>query len=101
MCIPGCRLVRRYRFFGLARSLTVCRVSAVCRAANYAVVDLAGRYFLDPRRRHRSNVRLENLFAETYATGHGRGFPDTGVTPYLTSTLGVPRTFHVSYTLAY
>ena len=70
-------------------------------SGKYTVVDLAGRYFLDPRRRHRLNVRLENLFDETYATGHGRAFTDTGATPYLMSTLGVPRTFHVSYTFAY
>jgi len=70
-------------------------------SGKYTVVDLAGRYFLDPRRRHRLNVRLENLFDETYATGHGRAFTDTGATPYLTSTLGVPRTFHVSYTFVY
>jgi outer membrane cobalamin receptor len=70
-------------------------------SGNYAVVDLAGRYFLDAQRRHRFNVRLENLFDEDYATGHGRAFPDAGGAPYLTSTLGVPRTLHVSYTFAY
>jgi vitamin B12 transporter len=70
-------------------------------SGNYAVVDLAGRYFLDPQRRHRINVRLENLFDESYATGHGRAFPDAGTTPYLTSTLGVPRTLHISYTFNY
>jgi vitamin B12 transporter len=70
-------------------------------SGNYTVVDLSGRYFLDPRRRHRLNVRLENLFDEDYATGHGRAFPDAGGAPYLTSTMGVPRTFHVSYTFSY
>ena len=70
-------------------------------SGNYTVVDLAGRYFLDPRRRHRINVRLENLFDEAYATGHGRAIPDAGGATYLTNTLGVPRTFHVSYTFAY
>ena len=70
-------------------------------SGNYSVVDLAGRYFLDAQRRHRINVRLENLFGDDYATGHGRGFPDAGGAPYVTSTLGVPRTLHVSYTLAY
>jgi vitamin B12 transporter len=70
-------------------------------SGDYAVADLAGRYFLDARRRHRLNVRLENLFDKEYATGHGRGFPDAGGAPYLTSTLGVPRTLHVSYTLSY
>jgi vitamin B12 transporter len=70
-------------------------------SGNYAVADLAGRYFLDARRRHRIILRLENLFDSAYATGHGRGFPDLGNTPYVTSTRGVPRTLHVSYTLAY
>jgi vitamin B12 transporter len=70
-------------------------------SGNYSVVDLAGRYFLDAQRRHRVNLRLENLFDSDYATGHGRAFPDTGGAPYVTSSLGVPRTFHVSYTLAY
>ena len=69
-------------------------------AGNYAVVDLAGRYFLDAQRRHRFNVRLENLFNSDYATGNGRNFTDTG-TAFMTHVLGVPRTLHVSYTLGY
>jgi vitamin B12 transporter len=69
-------------------------------AGNYTVVDLAGRYFLDAQRKHRFNVRLENLFDSDYATGNGRNFTDTG-TAFMTRVLGVPRTFHVSYTLAY
>jgi vitamin B12 transporter len=70
-------------------------------SGNYTVVDLGGRYFIDRLRRHRINLRLENLFDSDYATGHGRAFPDVGGAPYLTSTLGVPRTLHVSYTLSY
>jgi vitamin B12 transporter len=70
-------------------------------AGNYAVVDLAGRYFLDAQRRHRFNARLENLFDADYATGNGRAFPDAGGAPYLTNILGVPRTLHLSYTFAY
>jgi vitamin B12 transporter len=70
-------------------------------SGEYAVVDLAGRYFLDTQRRHRFNVRLENLFDSEYATGHGRAFPDAGGAAYVTSSLGVPRTLHVSYTFAY
>jgi vitamin B12 transporter len=70
-------------------------------SGNYTVVDLAGRYFLDVKRQHRLNLRLENLFDADYATGHGRGFPDAGGAPFLTSTLGVPRSLHVSYTFAY
>jgi vitamin B12 transporter len=70
-------------------------------SGNYAVADLGGRYFLDRLRRHRINLRLENLFDSDYATGHGRAFADVGGAPYVTSTLGVPRTLHVSYTLSY
>lgn len=70
-------------------------------SGNYAVVDLAGRYFLDAQRRHRLNVRVENLFDSDYATAHGRAFPDAGGPAYVTSTLGVPMTLHVSYTLSY
>ncbi len=70
-------------------------------SGNYTVVDVAARYFLDARHNHRITLRLENLFDEDYATGHGRAFPDNGSTPYLTSTLGVPRSLHVSYTFTY
>jgi outer membrane receptor for ferric coprogen and ferric-rhodotorulic acid len=70
-------------------------------SGNYTVVDLAGQYFLDPRQRHRLNVRLENLFGETYATGHGRAVTEDGTTRYVTNSQGVPRTLHVSYTFSY
>jgi len=70
-------------------------------SGNYTVVDLGGRYFLDAQRRHRINLRLENLFDAEYATGHGRAFPDAGGSAYLTETRGVPRTLHVGYTLSY
>lgn len=65
----------------------------------YTVVDLAGRYFLDSRRRHRINVRLENLFDEAYSTRQGRNFLDGSATPFVVRFLGVPRTFHLSYSL--
>lgn len=70
-------------------------------SGNYSVVDLAGRYFLDAKRQHRLNLRLENLLGEEYATGHGRAFPDAGGAAYLTSPRGVPRTLHLSYTFSY
>jgi len=67
-------------------------------SGNYTIVDLSGRFFLDARRRHRINMRLENVFDEQYSTGHARGFPDTsGGAPFLVHNLGVPRTFHLSY----
>ncbi len=67
----------------------------------YLVVDLAGRYFLDSHRRHRINLRLENLFDEVYATRQGRNFVDGAPTPFLVRYLGVPRTFHLSYSLGF
>jgi hypothetical protein len=67
----------------------------------YTFVDLSGRNFLDVRRQHRINVRLENLFNEAYSTLHARGFPDASGAAYLVNTLGVPRTLHVSYSLAF
>ena len=68
------------------------------RSGNYTIVDLSGRFFLDARRRHRINMRLENVFDEEYTTRHARGFPDiSGGAPFLVHNLGVPRTFHLSY----
>ena len=70
-------------------------------AGDYTVVDLSGRYFLDSRRRHRINVRLENLFDEVYTTRNGRNFLDRPATPFLVNYLGVPRTLHVSYSVGF
>ena len=70
-------------------------------SGKYTVVDLGARYFLDPRRQHRLNIRLENLFDERYATGHGRGFTDVGAVQFLTSPLGPPRALQVSYSFSY
>ena len=67
-------------------------------SGNYTIVDLSGRFFLDARRRHRINMRLENVFDEEYTTRHARGFTDTsGGAPFIVHNLGVPRTFHLSY----
>jgi vitamin B12 transporter len=57
--------------------------------------------FVDRNRRHRVNLRLENLFDEEYTTRHARGFPDSSPTPYLVHNLGMPRTFHLSYSFSY
>jgi vitamin B12 transporter len=70
-------------------------------SGRYAVVDLAGRYFLDQRRRQRVTARMENVFDTRYPTTHSRAFTDLGAFPYLVSTLGPPLTLHVFYTLAY
>ena len=67
----------------------------------YALVDLSGRYFLDSSRRHRLNIRLENLFDKAYTTVPGRGFTDDGSSAFLIHNLGTPRTFHMSYSFAY
>ncbi len=69
-------------------------------SGDYIVVDLSGRVFVDRNRRHRVNLRLENLFDEVYATRHGRGFGDFSTTPFLVHALGVPRTFHMSYSFS-
>jgi len=70
-------------------------------SGDYTIVDLSGRFFLDRGRRHRINVRLENLLDEEYATDYRRGFPDTSSTPFLVHFLGMPRTFHLSYSFSY
>lgn len=70
-------------------------------SGDYTIVDLSGRVFLDRGRRHRINLRLENLFDESYATGHARGFADNSATPFLVRSLGVPRTVHLSYSLGF
>ena len=70
-------------------------------SGDYIVADLSGRIFVDRNRRHRVNLRLENLFDEVYATRHGRGFGDFSTTPFLVHALGVPRTFHMSYSFSY
>jgi vitamin B12 transporter len=70
-------------------------------SGDYTIVDLSGRVFVDRNRRHRINLRLENLFDEEYATGHARGFADFSSTPFLVHVLGVPRTFHLSYSFSY
>lgn len=67
----------------------------------YTVVDLSGRVFLDRQRRHRINLRLENLLDEEYTTRHARGFSDLSATPFLVHNLGMPRTFHLSYSFSY
>ena len=67
-------------------------------SGDYAIVDLAGRVFLDAGRHHRINLRLENVFDQEYTTIHARGFPDsTTGAAFVVHNLGVPRTLHVSY----
>ncbi len=70
-------------------------------SGDYVITDLSGRVFFGEGRRHRLNIRLENLFDADYATGHSRGFPDNATTPFLVRNLGVPRTLHLSYSLGF
>jgi vitamin B12 transporter len=67
----------------------------------FTVADLSGRVFLDSRRRHRINLRLENLLDNDYAVGFARGFRDAPATPFLVHNLGTPRTLHVAYSFSY
>src|SRR5690606_34010066 len=63
----------------------------------YTLLDLGGAYYLDPERRHRLGVRIENALDERYATSLARGFRDVGGAAYLYRNLGMPRTLHASY----
>jgi outer membrane cobalamin receptor len=69
-------------------------------SGDYTIVDLSGRVFLDSSRRHRLNMRLENLFDEEYSTTFRRNYTDSG-TPFLAHYLGTPATFHISYSFSY
>lgn len=70
---------------------------------DFTVVDLSGRYFLDPDHRHELSLSLENLFDEAYGRP-GRGCADTPADgaydcsqPYYYVNRGVPRTLRGSY----
>ena len=52
-------------------------------SGDYAIVDLSGRVFLDSRRHHRLNLRLENALDEQYSSIHTRGFTDGAATPFV------------------
>lgn len=67
---------------------------------HYSVVDAAFRYFLGEARKHRLDLRIENVFDEE----HGRpatARTDVGNAPYEVVQLGVPRTAHLRYTYAF
>ena len=67
---------------------------------DYTLVDVSARYHLDADRKHRIGVRLENAFDEEYGRP-GTGRSDVGNTSYTIVNLGVPRTWHVTYSYAY
>jgi len=90
--------------FGL--SATVNYVGAVYKTfgdegrekfGNYAVVDLAGRVFLDKPRHHTINLRLANVFNTEYATALGRAPTDADGSSYTYWHLGAPRILEARY----
>ncbi|MXO60296.1 TonB-dependent receptor [Altererythrobacter salegens] len=67
---------------------------------DYAVVDLAGWFFVDSAHNHRLGVRLENLFDTDYATRITRVRRDADGSSYPADNRGTPFTVHVTYRLA-
>jgi outer membrane cobalamin receptor len=65
------------------------------------IIDLSGRVFLDPRRRQRIDLSVQNLFDRQYATGLGTATRDADGSNYTYWNLGVPRNLRVSYTYAF
>jgi outer membrane receptor protein involved in Fe transport len=68
---------------------------------NYTVLNLDGRVFLDPARRHRIDVHLNNVGNHVYYTQLGYGFNDDTGNPYVTHTLGLRRTFQANYSYTF
>ncbi len=68
---------------------------------HYSVVDLAAHAWLDAARRQRLGLRLENAFDQDYATRLSRTALDAGGGYAFVRRLGVPRTLHVSYSVAF
>ena len=65
----------------------------------YAVVDVAGRYFIDTDRKHVLSLKLANVFNEHYGLP-GNGFTDASgsTNAYTVQNRGMPRTLSLSYT---
>jgi len=68
---------------------------------NVSVVDASARYFIDPHRRQRIDVTLQNLFDKTYSTGLRTGIRDADSSHYTFGNLGVPRTLRIAYTYGF
>jgi vitamin B12 transporter len=77
------------------------RVSTDVEHGDYAVLDLAGYWFLDEDERHRLGIRLANALDEEYATQIRTADADgsSPVLRYPVESLGQPRTLYVNYTL--
>ncbi len=68
---------------------------------NETIIDLSGRAFLDPRRRQRIDLSVQNLFDRKYATGLGTATRDVDGSNYTYWNLGVPRNLRISYSYAF
>ncbi len=85
-------------------SVTVNHIGDVYRSAlgiqqygDYTVVDVGARVFIDPERRHRIGVKVQNLFDEEYATRVRVGETDGGA-DYVYRFRGMPQSFYLNYT---
>jgi len=65
---------------------------------NYSVVNLSGRFYLDPARHHRIDLHVNNILNRVYYAALGFGVEDNTGNPYIVHDLGLPRTFAVNYT---
>lgn len=73
----------------------------------YTIVDISGRYFLDPDHKHRLNLSLQNAFDEEFGRPQ-RGCRDVAgesafdcSVPYQYVNLGLTRTLRASYSYAF
>ena len=66
--------------------------------ATITVLDLSGHYRLGSDEQHMIVFRLENATDEDYASSVRTARIDGTGEAYLYDNLGVPRTFHLSYT---
>ena len=68
---------------------------------NYVVFNVSARLYLDPARKQRLDVGLNNVFGKRYATAIGSGFDDVTGDAYIVHDLGQPRTFTVRFTYGF
>lgn len=64
----------------------------------YPLLDLAGRYYCDAKRRHILTLSLENALDRRYASSLGTAIRDSDGSYYNYENLGVPLTFSARYT---
>ena len=68
---------------------------------NYATVDLAGRFYLDPQRHQTITARVQNLFDKQYAASIGTSQRDSDGSDYTYWNRGMPRTLQLRYTYSF